>query len=69
MSATIDEFTGLLSISSFIEQLESIVRTSDHLVLVVTDLDHLLSINEKYTPAGSDAWIDDRLETAVGRRP
>ena len=57
MPDSIDELTGLLSIKSFLEQLEPATKTGDALVLVVMDLDHLLAFNEKYGHIGGDAWI------------
>ncbi len=62
MSVTIDELSGLLTIPSFIEQLESVVKTIGPVVFVVTDLDHLLGANKTDERDGGDAWIDDRLD-------
>lgn len=52
-----DELTGLLTIKTFHEQLQSIARAGSNLVLVVLDLDHLLSINEMYGHQAGDEWI------------
>lgn len=52
-----DELTGLLTIKAFHEQLQTAARTSNNLVLVVLDLDHLLPFNELYGHQAGDEWI------------
>ncbi len=53
----IDELTGLLTVKAFHEQLQTAARASESLVLVVMDLDHLLSFNENHGHQAGDEWI------------
>lgn len=52
-----DELTGLLTIKSFHEQLQTWAKTGTSLVLVMLDLDHLLPFNEMYGHQAGDEWI------------
>jgi diguanylate cyclase len=53
----IDDLTGLLTLSAFVEKLEGTYREAQRLVLVVMDLDRFMSFNEKYGHFAGDEWI------------
>lgn len=52
-----DPLTGLLTANAFLEQLDSMARSGEPLYLVVLDLDHFLTFNEKYGHVAGDAWL------------
>jgi diguanylate cyclase len=55
--SSVDELTGLLTLTAFVEKIESTYRSSVSLVLVVMDIDHFMSFNEKYGHVAGDEWI------------
>lgn len=69
MVTSICELSGLLTIKSFLEQLVPAGKTGDSLVIVVIDLDHLLSRADQPGYAGGDEWISDRLDSACAVEP
>jgi len=57
MATTMDELTRLLTLKSFMEQLEAAVKAGDPLVIVTLDLDKFRIINDKYGHVGGDEWL------------
>lgn len=66
---SICELSGLLTIKSFLEQLVPAGKTGDSLVIVVMDLDRLLSRADQPGHAGGDEWISDCLDSACAVEP
>lgn len=57
MATTKDELTRLLTLKSFMEQLETALKAGDSLVVITLDLDRFRIINDKYGHVGGDEWL------------